>query len=207
MREFKLQPKVESIIAKYKIEFLQAWSLLMVFSTLMGVSGGCDPRSKLPWLFSYSIVLLLATVCISKYQEKYKIWKLSLIALIVLPVVLALISLFGFEIGLLFTKFARIQPSVEVYLCQNVFTVLLLAQSIILLFGKLWGNNTLILFAFVVSLMVALLQFVTEFMDFKIGGSFYFTVVTLIVTIVVLICCLIKQTIENNESNIDKNSF
>lgn len=177
----------KDLVLKYKIIIIEALVLLMVFSSLSGLSGGSDPRSTTPWLFSYSSILSLATIVFLKDQETAGKLKTLMVIFIALPLVLTMVSTIGFVCGMRFGRFLGIYMNNNLAFSSFPFVVLFLIQSVILTIykrvRKMYAYAILVVFA---GTIVAVSQFSIDFLDFQIW-KFSWLPITIIVLSAILI--------------------
>ena len=184
----------KNLVLKYKSFIVEALFLLMIFSSLSGLSGGSDPRSTIPWLFSYSSILSLATIVYLKDQETAGKLKTLMVIFIALPLVLAMVSTIGFVCGILIGKFLGIYLNYNLAFCSFPFVVLLLIQSVILVIYK--SVRKMYAYAILVVLtgsIVAVLQFSIDFLDFQIWKFSWLPITLLVLSAILIILYLLPK--------------
>ena len=177
----------KNLVLKYKSFIVEALFLLMIFSSLSGLSGGSDPRSTIPWLFSYSSILSLATIVYLKDQETAGKLKTLMVIFIALPLVLAMVSTIGFVCGILIVNY-------NLAFCSFPFVVLLLIQSVILVIYK--SVRKIYAYAILVVLtgsIVAVLQFSIDFLDFQIWKFSWLPITLLVLSAILIILYLLPK--------------
>ena len=195
------------MLAQYKSAIIEAIVLLLVFGVLLGMNGGSDPRSKIPWLFSFSVILLLSTAIYAKNQMNKGKLKTILSTLLLLPISLLMVSTVGFAIGLLIAETMGIHTSVKIELCPVVFMVLLLMQSVMLFVGRSCRERITTILSFVVAFLVTYLQFDADYLDLLTTESPYLVIGILFISMIMIVLYLIMQHSNSNESITDNNKI
>ena len=184
----------KELVLKYKTIIIEALILLMVFSLLSGLSGGSDPRSTTPWLFSYSSILSLATIVYLNDQETAGKLKTLMVVFIAFPLVLTMVSAIGFVCGIRFGVFLGIYLKNNLAFCSFPFVVLLLIQSVILVIykrvKKMYACAILVVFT---GSIVAVLQFSIDFLDFQIWKFSWLPISILVLSAILIILYLLPK--------------